>query len=397
MPEPLSATIGWSDKADALQAGREAARAAMAKVSVRSPRFAFVFGSSWFDQWHLLQGVRVGLGTTPLIGGSTAGEIIPDGPISHSCVVLLITSELLTWGVGAAEQVERAPREAGQRAAYVATRSLRSTQRIGFILFGDGLVTNFADVVRGIQEVVGTSSLIAGAMAGDDLRFAQTSQYVNDRVLSGGVVGVLLGGTGTLGIGMGHGFAPISKPRAITRAQANVILELDHHPAASVYEEYFGADLVAQMRHEGPTRQTIAYPLGIKCEETDQWLLRNVVSFREDGSLACSGEIPEGAWLQLMISSKGLALEAARTAAQEAIRPLSRVAAVLVFDSISRRRLLGERHAAMEIAVIRQTIGSSVPLAGCYTYGEQAPVGMTSVSGRTGVQTGSVLVIALGG
>ena len=396
MSEAIGTGIGWSAQADAGHAGKEAAEMARAALPPRSPQLALVFGSSWFDQSSLLGGVHSVLGRTPLIGGSTAGEITPEGPSSHSCVILLLGSETLQWSVGIGEGVDGAPREGGQQAAYQAMQHFSGQQRIGFLLFGDGLASRYADVVRGIQEVLGTSSLVVGGLAGDDLRFSQTYQYCNDRVASGAVVGVLLGGTGKIGVGIEHGFAPISKPRRITRAHANVLHELDGQPATSVYEEYFGRDLMTQMQQTGFTRQRIAYPLGMRGETTDQWLLRNVVAFKEDGSLSCSGELLEGAWLQLMIGSRELALEAARQAAQDAIRSLREVAAVLVFDSVARRTLLGERCAAEEVACIRHIIGPSVPLIGCYTYGEQAPLRTSAIAGRTAIQTGAVLVVAVG-
>ena len=126
-------------------------------------------------------------------------------------------------------------------------------------------------------------------------------------------------------------------------------------------------------------------------------LLRNVVSFGDDGSVLCSGEVTQGSWLQLMIGSRELALEAAQRAAQQAIRSLNHVALVLVFDSAVRRMLLGPHHAAIELQRIRQSIGPSVPLAGYYTYGEQAPLNTGASSyGQTATQTGSVLVVAFG-
>jgi hypothetical protein len=264
------------------------------------------------------------------------------------------------------------------------------------LVFGDGLTTHGADVIRGLQEALGTSSLIAGGMAGDDLRFACTYQYFNDQVLSRAIVAVLLGGSLKMGIGIEHGFAPISKPRRITRAQGNRLYELDRQPASQVYEEYFGPDVLRRLREEGLTRQAIAYPLGIQREAENHWLLRNVVALESDGSLSCTGDVHEGAWLQLMIGSQELALEAARRAAQQALQPLAHPACVLVFDSAVRRTLLGMQQATEEIARIRQVAGPGVPIAGCYTYGEQAPVRTASAHLRTAIQTGSILVIALG-
>jgi len=397
MSDTLIATIGSSAHPDPTQAGREAAETAQGELSSLQPRLAIVFGSSWFNQEALLQGVHTSLGSIPIVGESTAGEILSEGPTSHSCIVVLLASHSLTFSIGMGEEIHQTPRKAGQRAAHTAMREFPGGPRAGCLLFGDGLVTGYADVVRGVQEVLGTEALIVGGMAGDDFRLLRTSQYFNGRVLTHAVVALLLGRPFKIGTGIEHGFAPISRPRQVTRAQANILYELDQQPAAAVYEEYFGHDLVQQMQQDGLTRQGIAYPLGLQGTTADQWLLRNVLSFGTDGSLRCSGEILEGAWLQLMMGSRELAIDAARRAAQQAIRSVNRVACVLLFDSVVRRRLLGPRHAAMEIASIRETIGPSIPLAGCYTYGEHAPADLASSSlERIGIQTGSILVVALG-
>jgi len=395
MPESLTATVGWSEHPQAQLAGKEAVGRALRHLAPNAPSLAIVFASSWYHQPSLLQGIREALGPVPTVGESTAGEIVAEGPVSRSCAVLLLAAEAPICSIGMAEGADVKPREAGQRAAFMAARDFPTSPRTGLVIFGDGLLTNSAEVVRGIQESLGTSALIVGGMAGDDLRFHRTYQYWNDRALSHAVVGVLFGGAVKIGVGLEHGFAPISKPRRITRAHANVLYELDRHPAASVYEEYLGTDVVQRMRREELTPRGIAYPLGVQPEGSNRWLLRNVVALGDDGSLSCSGDILEGSWLQLMLGNKELALEAAVRAAQSAVRSLGRVACVVVFDAASRRRLLGSTYAAKEIAAIREVIGASIPLAGCYTYGEQAPFEETDLE-RTALHTGAILVVALG-
>jgi hypothetical protein len=274
-------------------------------------------------------------------------------------------------------------------------RQFNGQKRSGFLFFGDGLLTGYAEALRGIQEVLGTSSLVTGGLMGDDQRFVRTYQYAQDQVLSGGIVGLLLGGSCSIGVGVEHGFAPISKPRRATRASANILYELDGRPASSVYEDYFGSSVRERVRLRGFTRQWIAYPLGIQLDSTGQFLLRNVMTFGEDGSLVCTGEVTEGSWVQMMLGSKELVLEAATRASQEATRHLRSVRFALVFDSVARKRLLGH-DALLEIARIRQVIGPSVPLIGCYTYGEQAPLGNPYPYGQSSVQNGAVLVIAVG-
>lgn len=395
MTETTFAAAGWSTHPEAGSAGQAAARMALRQLGSRPAQGVLAFGSSWFEQPLLLEGIRSVFPSIPLIGGSTAGEITPEGPKQRGCVVLALASEELALGVGVGNGINENPRLAGHQAAQQAVRNLKARTRSGLIFFGDGLLTGYTDVLRGIQDVLGTSSLVTGGLTGDDLRFTQTYQYADDHVVSQGIAGLLLGGSCAIGVGVQHGFQPISKPRRITRARANILFELDGRPASSFYEDYFGATILETVQDAGLTRRLIAYPLGIQLDSTGQFLLRNVRSFGDDGSLVCTGEVSEGSWVQLMIGNKELVIEAAATAAQDAIRPLRAVHAVLIFDCVTRRQLLGQE-AGVELARIQDVIGPAIPLVGCYTYGEQTPLGASSTYGRSTIQTGACLIIAIG-
>lgn len=389
------AAVGWSANTNAFAAGQAAARIALKQLAHQRVQYVIVFAASWFDQAQLLAGVRSVFGDALIAGGSTAGEIAPMGPKTHSCVLLAVAYDDITVSLGIGLGVDRDPRLAGYQAAQQSVQQFNGKMRRGFLFFGDGLLTGYAEVLRGIQEVLGTSSLVTGGLMADDLRFTTTYQYANDQVLRRSIVGLLFGGACAIGVGVEHGFEPISKPRKVTKAQANILYELDGQPASSVYEEYFGPSVMASLRQEGLTRRLIAYPLGMQVAETSQLLLRNVMAFGEDGSMLCTGEVTEGSWVHVMIGSREPALEAASLAAWQAVKPLSSVRFVLVFDSAVRRRLLG-RSAAEEIHRIRKVVGASVPMIGCYTYGEQTPLGQPYGYGRSSVQTGACLVIAVG-
>lgn len=385
--------IGWSANADAFTAGESAARTAAQQLGIRQVPCTMVFASSWLDQAAVLGGVRSVI-KGPLIGGSTAGEITPDGPKSHSCVVLAIAQDGLASSIGAGTEVGRDPRLAGYHAAQDALKQFRGAKRTAFLLFGDGMQTGYAEVLRGIQEVLGTSFLVTGGLMGDDLKFSATYQYLHEKPITRGITGALLGGC-AVGVGLEHGFAPISKPRKITKAHGNLLNELDGLPASRVYEEYFGEALMQRLRQSGLTREMIAYPLGVQLESTGQFLLRTIMSIGADGSLVCTGEVKQDTWVQLMIGSKESCLDAAAQAARQAVQSLQQVWFVLMFSSVVRKRLLGQ-DAGREIAGVRQVVGPNVPLAGCYTYGEQAPLGTSNAYGRSSLHTGSCLIVAVG-
>lgn len=403
MKNDVLTAVGWSNKTDAEEAGREASETALAKLSSRKAQLVIVLGSLWFDQDSLLEGIHSVLGNTPLVGQSTSGEILPNGPSVHSCAVLLIGAEGVACGLGLGEKADQAPRQAGQQAAYAAVQELRGANRNGFLLFGDGLLTGHVDTIRGAQEVLGTNALILGGLTGDDPRSRHTCQYFRNRIVNRSIVGALLSGPLAIRAGMAHGFAPISKPRLVTRSSGNVLHQLDKKPAATVYGEYFSPDIVCRMREESAFRHTLAYPFGIRLHQTQQhWLLRSVLSFGEDNSLICNGDIPQGSWLQLMIGNRESILEAAHRATQQAIQGIKSLSCVLVFDSVIRRKLLGTRYLPLEIDRIRSVVGPSVPIVGCYTYSEQASMNEPSENGalpgqrQVLTQSGSILIIAMG-
>ncbi|MBI2174053.1 MAG: hypothetical protein HYU33_02515 [Candidatus Omnitrophica bacterium] len=281
MSQALTMSIGWSVRADALRAGKEAASSAMERLGVTPPKLALAFSSIHLHQESLLEGIHSVIGKTPLLGGSSAGVILPTGPVSHGCVVILLACSTLSCSVGAGEGVKDRQRECGQQAAFGALRDFPGNQRSCYLMFADGLAPGYSDVVRGICEVLGTSFLVVGGMAGDDMRFSKTYQYCKQRVLHNAVVGALLGGPICIGIGNAHGFAPISKPHRVTKAAGPIVYELDGQPAATVYEDYLGHESIAHMQKQGLSRQGIAYPLGWQADSSSPLLLRNVIGFGE--------------------------------------------------------------------------------------------------------------------
>ena len=63
----------------------------------------------------------------------------------------------------------------------------------------------------------------------------------------------------------------------------------------------------------------ILYPLGIRIKGGKDYFLRNAVAIKEDGSIVCHGDIPQGSQIHLMIGGKESCKQAAKEAAQEAL------------------------------------------------------------------------------
>jgi len=386
--------IGVSHTPDSFRSGEEAALACLNQMGGIRPDLLFVFGSIRFDQSLLLKGITSVTGSVPLVGCSTAGEILPDGPHRRSVVVMSIQSDAIRIATGVGLHLDADSRQAGRDAArQVLQMNLPSPHLL--VMFPDGLHGNGAEVVRGIQDVLGLSFPIVGGSAADDFAFTKTYQYCGEHVYTNAVSVALLAGEMALGVGARHGWKPLGKPHRITRAFANVVQELDERTAVNLYEMYFG-----EGAHAWPTKSladmSIVYPLGMPVPGEDEYLLRNVMRVDPQGALIYAGEIPEGAEVRLMIGTKEHALKAARLAADQALMAIAPRDPnfALVFSSCSRARLFGRR-AVEEIVAVRRTLGEKVPFVGFYGYGEQAPLTATEFRGLSYFHNETIAVCAV--
>ena len=385
---------GSSRLSDSFQAGCEAAAKALEGLGQPHPSLVLLFASVRFDQETLLRGVTSVTREAPLIGCSTAGEILAEGPSRRSVVAMAIRSDTLQIACGLGVAVGENPREAGRQAAAAVSKG-KPADPHAFLMFPDGLSGNGAEVIRGVQDVLGLSFPIAGGSAADDFGFTRTIQYFDGRAYGNSVPGILLAGPITVGIGARHGWQPLGKPRRVTRAEGNIVQELDGDLAVNLYETYFGK-AAASLKSESLADMTILYPMGMPIPEEEEYMLRNVLRVDRSGSLVYAGEVPEGSEVRLMMGSKKKALEAAHRAAEQAKAALGdRPASFgLVFSSCSRSRLFG-RQGEKEIQIIRQTLGERVPLIGFYDYGEQAPLTAAGFRGRSYFHNETLVVVAV--
>jgi len=203
-----------------------------------------------------------------------------------------------------------------------------------------------------------------------------------------------------MGFGARHGWIPLGQPRRVTRVSGHVIHQLDKRPAISIYEDYLGLKR-EECVQESLAHLAMTYPLGASMEGQSEYVLRDAIRVGRAGSLICTGEIPRGTAVRIMIGGYESALEAAQQAACEAAEQIgrSRLKGALVFCGVGRQKMLGSEFQG-EIDVIRDALGGSgVRMGGFYGYGELAPVnleGRTKGRVRNMFHNESVVVMALG-
>ena len=370
-----SAGSGASALADSAAAGREAVAAARQGLAGAPPAFGFLFAGPKHDLASLVAAARAEAEGAEIIACTTAGEFTEAG-LSHGGVAaFLVSSDNLSHHARFAGGLKEDPqgvaaelcREFDQLKARAFARDrLRSTT----VLLTDGLAGTGEQVLKAVSEAAGPFQQIVGGAAGDEGGFVATGVAGAEANGEDAAVALHVFGAQAWGVGVGHGLEPASEPMVVTRAEGNVVYELDGRPAFEVYRQHArqrGVELTPE--NAGP--YLIGNELGLYFFDKVA-KARAPLSVGIDGSLTCAAEIPAESTVCILDGDADKMVAAARQAAEEARENLNgaEAAGVLLFDCVCRGMIL-EGGFQREIDAVRQAFGD-VPVAGFLTYGEIA-------------------------
>ena len=113
---------------------------------------------------------------------------------------------------------------------------------------------------------------------------------IADKVLDGGVSGVLFGEDVTIATRLTQGCSPIGPKHVITQAQRNIIIKLDDRPALDVLKEDVGERLARDLNRLGGV---IFAGLPIKGTDTGDYLVRNLVGIDPARGIVAIGDLVE--------------------------------------------------------------------------------------------------------
>jgi methyl-accepting chemotaxis protein len=205
----------------------------------------------------------------------------------------------------------------------------------------------------------------------------------NGEVASDGLVIAKIFSKQALGVGVAHGHSPIAGPFQVTRAEGNVVFELNGRPAWDVWLEVTrqkaqasGLDL-DRLQGGDINKFLGVYEGGLEVGE--EFKVRVPIARGEGGSMAFACGIPESTAMHIMDSDGERQIESAGLAARRARAQLggSRAAGAVVFDCRCRKDLLGPEF-TKAVATISRELGA--PVAGFEAYGEVA-MNMADLSG----------------
>ena len=303
-----------------------------------------------------------------VIGCSTAGEIlgtqISDESVSAAIVRFAHTDiRMASAPVPSAE----GSFTAGQEIA----RQLKDSRLKGILVLSDGLNVNGSELVRGLNSQVPSSVVVTGGLAGDGDRFRRTWVLQDRRPQSGFVTAVgFYGDRIRIGHGSKGGWDRFGPERRVTKSKGNVLFELDGRPALQLYKEYLGE------RADGLPATGLLFPLALRANQADsKSLVRTILAVDEgEQSLTFAGDIPEGAFAQLMKANFDRLVQGASEAASATTLPAESNSSTLAIaiSCVGRRLVLGER-TEEETEATLDVLPKGTQQVGFYSYGEISP------------------------
>ncbi|GIV57799.1 MAG: hypothetical protein KatS3mg042_0712 [Rhodothermaceae bacterium] len=304
-----------------------------------------------------------------LVLGSTSGEIL-DAEVSDDRLTVTAVRFERTRVRAASVAVSGAAES--YAAGRALARRLTGDDLVYVFVLSDGRRVNGSALAQGFNDHLPEGTLVTGGLAGDGMAFERTLVGLDAAPTEGQVVAVgFYGASLRVGFGSSGGWAPFGPVRRVTRAEDNVLFELDGQPALALYRRYLG-DLAA-----GLPGAALRFPLCVWTGAGTQarTVVRTITGLDEDGQrMIFAGDVPAGARARFMRASYEDLVDGAAGAAGQGLAGLPGAAPDLAIcvSCWGRRLVLGQR-VEEEIEAVREVLGPRPALTGFYSYGELAP------------------------
>lgn len=255
-------------------------------------------------------------------------------------------------------------KEAGKKIA----EQLKGEGLAGVFVLMPGLNVNGSQFTIGLKDGLPKDVSISGGLAGDGLSFKETFTIFDDKISSNQAVAFgVYGDSIKIGSGSRGGWKPFGPRRRVTKADHNILYEIDGKPALDLYKEYLG-DKASDLPSSG-----LLYPFAIMDDKNSEavGLIRTILDINEETkSLVLAGDMVVGQLVCLMHANTDELVTGAEEAARHA--SISDAAtsndAVICVSCVGRKILMGD-DTEEELDAVRSVFVNQ-KIAGFYSYGE---------------------------
>lgn len=372
-------SVGSSAGPQTEHAAKSAIQQALGRLTGK-PDWGVVFAAHKHDLGRVLTVAREMLPGVAIMGSSTAGEIGERGLSNNTVSVMLVQSNDMACALRLASETSKNYQLAAQRLCQGLDAEARAAAQKHMlepasIILGDALQGPFEKLVTEMRRMTKPHHKMVGGAAGDDATFTHTPAGMPGSAGPDQAVALHLFSRAPIGVGIGHGFEPLTEKMTVTKSTGPLISEVDGKPAFQVFVDYAASRGFAPQRADETPIEFLTRIGGSLFGVfffDDVCRVRGAHRVTPEGGVYVSGEIPEGSQICVIGADASALVGAARAAAAEARGNLKGrpAAGVLVFSCITRKFVLGDQY-NREVSAVR-AVFPDVPISGFLSYGEIA-------------------------
>jgi small ligand-binding sensory domain FIST len=374
----IHAGAGQSSNASTERAAEQAAGAAMDQAGVSRADAAIVF----FTAEHAANGQKL-LSTLTritrtenIVGSSGAGILTGAGEIEGApgVAVLVFASDKIQSEPFLFQPLRERDEDVGAQIAQ--TLGAAADPHSLAILLPDTYNGQPHQLLRSLEQRMGFIPVV-GAGSSENGTAQATYQVCGETLTSNAVAGLGLSGSFEAAITITQGCQPITKPMVITKAERNLIFEIDGRPAVEHFLRVLKGPLAEDLR-----RALMFVFVGLPATANQnhilpgEYLVRNIIGLDADkGIIGVADEVREGQQMIFTLRDGQRAREDLNQMLQRQAQKLDgrKPAFGFYFNCCARGNSLYGMP-GIDTAYIRQTLGD-FPLLGLFGGYELAPLG----------------------
>ena len=309
-----------------------------------------------------------------IFGATTAGEFI-DGEIEAGSIVIMLLD--MNPAYFRIEFLETSPETALEDANKLGITGRETFTNPAFIIANSGVSLDGEPFIEGILQGFRKSNsssdkevTVFGGKAGDDLALESTFVFTNGKSKDCALVALIIDEDKIDVRGIATcGWNAIGTTKTVTKSEGNTVYSIDDKPALDMLMNYLGVEIKQEDNKEIVTfLNSWYYPLQVERENADPVIRTAMFANRKDGSLICSGNVPQGSKIKFSLPPDFDSIDKVVADCKSIKDDAQQQAdALIMFSCVSRHLSFG--------IVIKEEIEQvqqiwDAPMVGFFTYGE---------------------------
>lgn len=301
-----------------------------------------------------------------VFGATTSGEFI-DGEIGEGGITIMLLN--INPEHFRIKFLETRAHTTFEKAKQLGKEGAAVFKNPAFIIVSGWLSKEGENIVEGISQGFGSDVTIFGGMAGDDMSLEGPIVFTHGKSSDTGLLGLIIdedkieiNGIATCG------WKAIGTTKTITKSEGNIIYTIDNKPALDMIIKYLGVEYDFTTGKEIVTQIGAYYPLQMEREGVAPVMRTAMLANKEDRSLICAGNVPQGSKVKFSLPPDFDAIEIVIAECNELkTKKQQQADALIMFSCVSRHLSFGILMSE-ELEQVQQVWNA--PMVGFFTYGE---------------------------